>query len=134
MKKNEISEINFHASSPILRVSDLNNSLDYYVNKLGFSIDWKAENVIASVSRMQANLMLCENDQGKFGSWVYIGVGDAEKLHDELKAQEAIIKLPPTNYPWAMEIHVGDPDGNILRFGSAPKNDLPFTDWVCWYI
>ena len=128
-----MSEINFHASSPIFRVSNLAESLDYYVNKLGFSVDWSFGNHVASVSRQAANLMLCENDQGNFGTWVYIGVGDAEKLHDELKANDATIKLPPTNYSWAKEIHVGDLDGNVLRFGSESDENMPFSDWVFWY-
>lgn len=128
-----MSEINFHASSPIFRVSNLAESLDYYVNKLGFSIDWTHESGMASVSRLAANLMLCENDQGNFGAWVYIGVGDAEKLHEELTANNAIIKLPPTNYAWAKEIHVADVDGNVLRFGSEQDFDEPFADWVFWY-
>lgn len=128
-----MSEINFHASSPIFRVSNLEKSLDYYVNKLGFSIDWNHETGMASVSRLAANLMLCENDQGNFGTWVYIGVGNAEKLHEELTTKDAIIKLPPTNYEWALEIHVADLDGNVLRFGSRPKSGTSFVNWVYWY-
>lgn len=128
-----MSEINFHASSPILRVGNLSESLDYYVNKLGFSIDWNFGNQVASVSRQAANLMLCENDQGNVGTWVYIGVGDAERLHEELKAKDALIKLPPTNYAWALEIHVSDLDGNVLRFGSESKTDIAFAEWVNWY-
>jgi hypothetical protein len=29
--------------------------------------------------------------------------------------------LPPTNFPWALEMQVKDPDGNVLRIGSEPK-------------
>ncbi|MBK7705389.1 MAG: VOC family protein [Acidobacteria bacterium] len=125
--------MNFHSSSPILRVSDLVASLDYYNNILGFATDWGHESGFASVSRQAANLMLCENDQGNFGTWVYIGVGDVLRLHEELTAKGAIVKLPPTNYEWAMEIHVADPDGNVIRFGSEPDTSRPFDDWVTWY-
>ncbi len=31
------------------------------------------------------------------------------------------IRLPPTNYSWALEMQVEDPDGNVLRLGSEPK-------------
>lgn len=127
------SSINFHASSPILRVSDLARSLDYYNNALGFATDWGHESGFASVSRQAANILLCENDQGNPGTWVYIGVGDVVRLHEELAEKGAIIKLPPTNYPWAMEIHVADPDGNVIRFGSEPDTTRPFDDWVDWY-
>jgi hypothetical protein len=30
--------------------------------------------------------------------------------------------MPPTNFPWALEMHVEDPDGNVLRLGSEPKS------------
>jgi hypothetical protein len=36
------------------------------------------------------------------------------------------ILLPPTNFPWALEMQVEDPDGNVLRIGSEPKTDRPF--------
>jgi len=28
--------------------------------------------------------------------------------------------MEPTNFPWAKEMHVEDPDGNVIRFGSEP--------------
>ncbi len=126
-------EIQFHASSPILRVHNLLESLDYYVKKLGFSLDWQYEGAMASISRQTANLILCENDQGYIGNWVYIGVSDTERLFEELTAAGAKVMLPPTNYPWALEIHVIDLDGNVLRFGSAPQTERPFSEWIPWY-
>lgn len=30
------------------------------------------------------------------------------------------VRMPPTNYPWALEMHLEDPDGNVLRLGSEP--------------
>ncbi len=128
-----MSEINFHPASPILRVSNLDASLKYYVECLGFSIDWNHEGFFASVSRGPANIMLSENDQGVFGSWIYIGVGDVARLHDELTNTGAIIKLAPKNYPWGMEIHVADTDGNVIRFGSDCDETRDFDDWVAWY-
>ncbi|MEZ5308259.1 MAG: glyoxalase superfamily protein [Pyrinomonadaceae bacterium] len=128
-----MKQINFHPSTPILRVGNLNASLDYYVQNLGFSIDWRHDSGFASVSRQAANLMLSENDQGRFGSWVYIGVGDVKFLYTEFSERKALVKLPPSNYPWAMEIHVADIDGNVIRFGSEPDPESEFSDWVDWY-
>jgi hypothetical protein len=34
----------------------------------------------------------------------------------------------PTNYSWAYEMVVADPDGHALRIGSDPKDDVPFND------
>ncbi len=30
------------------------------------------------------------------------------------------------NYAWAHDMHVEDPDGNVLRLGPEPKSDRPF--------
>lgn len=124
--------INFHAAVPILRVRRHAVSLDFYVRVLGFRVDWNLAGM-ASVSRGCCSLMLCEGLQGQPGTWVWIGVGDAEALHREFVAEGALIRLPPTNYPWALEFHLEDPDGHILRFGSDPLADQPFSPWVAWY-
>jgi uncharacterized glyoxalase superfamily protein PhnB len=45
---------------------------------------------------------------------------DVDRLHADVVRRHAIIKMPPTNMPWGLrEIHVADPDGNVMRFGSA---------------
>ena len=123
----------FEGAVPILRVQNLEASLDYYTNRLGFQLDWHESSVMASVSRDRASVMLCQGHQGNPGTWVWFGVEDAGALFEEYKAKGAAIGLPPTNYQWAYEIHVKDPDGHILRFGSEPREDLPFSDWIFWY-
>lgn len=125
------SETNFHSATPILRVSDLSASLRYYTEVLGFTLDWEAEGML-SVSRGDCSLMLSHGDQGQPGTWVWVGVGDAESLHREYSAKGATIRLPPTNYPWALEFHIEDPDRHILRFGSDSLADRPIAEWVEW--
>ena len=112
-------------AQPILPVADLRASIDYYVNALGFQHDW-GDAGFASVSRDRCHLFLCENDQGHTGTWAWIGVEDAAAFADELRERGAKIRHPPTNYPWAYEMQVEDPDGNVLRFGSDPKKDEPY--------
>jgi hypothetical protein len=114
---------------PILRVRSLSASIDYYVNVLGFQVDWGGEDLgIASVSRDGRPIMLCEGQQGQPGMWVWIGVEDVETLHCDYAARGAAIILKPTNYSWAYEMRVEDPDGHVLRIGSEPKADQPFHD------
>ena len=64
--------------------------------------------------------------QGHTGTWAWIGAEDAETLAAELRQCGAKIRHPPTDYPWAYEMQVEDPDGNVLRFGSEPKRDEPY--------
>jgi predicted enzyme related to lactoylglutathione lyase len=108
-------------SQPILRVEDMAARLGFYVDKLGFkNADWGGDG-FTSVNRDQAGIYLCHGDQGRGGAWIWIGMEDAEKLHDELKARGVTIRMPLTNHPWALEFQVEDPDGNVIRFGSEPK-------------
>jgi catechol 2,3-dioxygenase-like lactoylglutathione lyase family enzyme len=112
-------------ATPIFRVASLRASIGYYVNALGFKVNWDAGG-FASVSRDRCCLFLCEGDQGHSGTWTWIGVNDTESLAAEFRQSGATIRHPPTNYPWAYEMQVEDPDGNVLRFGSDPKKDEPF--------
>jgi catechol 2,3-dioxygenase-like lactoylglutathione lyase family enzyme len=70
----------FWRATPILRVHSLEASVGYYINVLGFRIDFQDPGIFASVSRGEATLFLCEGDQGHPGSWVYIGVADCAAL------------------------------------------------------
>jgi catechol 2,3-dioxygenase-like lactoylglutathione lyase family enzyme len=121
---------NFHPAAPILPVADLAASLDYYVRVLGFTLDWQDAIGMASVSRERCTLMLCQGDQGHAGAWVWVGVADADALHDELTARGAIVRHPPTDYPWAREMQIADPDGNVLRLGSDPRVGADPGEWL----
>jgi len=111
----------FENSQPILRVEDIQASLRFYVDKLGFTnASWGSDD-FTSVNRDRAGIYLCRGAQGRGGAWIWIGVEDAEKLHDELKARGVTIRMPLTNHPWALEFQLEDPDGNVIRFGSEPK-------------
>jgi predicted enzyme related to lactoylglutathione lyase len=117
----------FEGVCPILRVESASKSIRYYVEILGFKIDWQypeGQNpFIASVSRGKCHIFLSEGDQGNPGAWVWIGVEDADALLAEYHRTGAKIRHPPTNYPWAREMQVEDLDGNVLRLGSAPRNE-----------
>jgi catechol 2,3-dioxygenase-like lactoylglutathione lyase family enzyme len=120
----------FEGVTPILRVENLTASVDYYVHVLGFAIDFQQPGVIASVGRDRCHLFLVEGDLGHAGGWVWIGVDDIEPLYETYKQNGAIVRHPPTNYAWAYEMQIGDPDGNVLRFGSDPKENQPRGEWL----
>lgn len=130
MPRNETSEpVKFEGVTPILRVEDVSQSVDYYVQKLGFQINFQTPD-FASVSRDRCCLFLCQGDQGHPGSWVWIGVQDVDALFDEYRKAGVRVRNPPTNYAWACEMQVEDPDGNILRLGSDSKRDQPVGAWL----
>ena len=59
------------------------------------------------------------------GTWVWIGVDDVEALLEDYRAKGYDARHPPTNYPWAYEMQIEDPDGNVLRIGSEAKDGSP---------
>jgi len=122
--------VTFEGGNPIFRVGSLAASIEYYVRVLGFKLDWENPGIMASMSRGRFGLFLCEGDQGNPGSWVWIGVSDAEALFKEYRAKGAKVRHPPTNYAWTYEMQVEDPDGNVLRLGSEPKTDQPIGEWL----
>ncbi len=112
---------------PILNVRNFSASIDYYVNVLGFRVewDWGDPPDVGSVARDDCSIMLVEAGQGHAGTWLWMGVEDAEGYYEEYKASGAKIREHPINYPWAYEFRVEDLDGHVIRIGSAPKEDQP---------
>ena len=112
--------VHFENSQPILRVEDMGASLRFYAGLLGFENASWGNNDFTFISRDRAAIYLCRGDQGRGGAWVWVGVEDATKLHEQLQARGVKIRLPLTNHSWALEFQVEDPDGNVLRLGSEP--------------
>ena len=107
---------------PIFNVRDLRASQRYFRDILGFKVDWEAGNPpdFGSVSRGEAAIFMCQGCQSTPGAWIMLFTGDVDKLYQEFAAHKALIRMPPTNMPWNLrEMHVADPDGNVMRFGAA---------------
>lgn len=119
----------FENVSPIFPVSDVEASIKYYVEVLGFKVNWQVPG-FAEVSRGRCGIMLAQGEQGNPGTWVWVGVGDADLLYQEYLAKGAKIRHPPNNYPWAYELQVFDLDGNVLRLGADSKKDQPIGTWL----
>lgn len=103
---------------PVLQVSDLADSISFYGSQLGFELEWNAGQV-CSVARDGCSIML-QQAASPSTSTAWIGlVGDS--LITYLEAHATNIIQPPTNQPWAYEMKIADPDGNILWFGAGPK-------------
>ena len=115
--------------TPILYVKDMSRSLAFYVDILGFkNAEWGNDN-FTSVGQDNSSLYLCKSGQGQPGTWIWIGFdGDIFSLHQQFISKGVNIKLPPTNFSWAYEMQVEDPDGHILRFGTDPNDTETFAD------
>jgi catechol 2,3-dioxygenase-like lactoylglutathione lyase family enzyme len=122
--KNQSAHLRVERIDPILNVRSLKASLRFYREVLGFGVEWEADGA-ASVGRDDHAIMLIEGEQGRAGTWVWIGVEDIEPLYRDLVAKGVRLLLEPTNFSWAYELRIEDPDGHVLRFGSEPRADQP---------
>jgi ankyrin repeat protein len=112
----------FRVCTPILNVKNAEASADYYVEALGWKVDFTAGDGFIGISRDNARIFLCQDGQGHAGTWVHIWVDDVDALYEQYKASGALIHEPPTNYPWGdREMAVTDLDGHIIRHGSGQQ-------------
>jgi catechol 2,3-dioxygenase-like lactoylglutathione lyase family enzyme len=111
---------------PVLRVSDLCRSLEFYTQTLGFEQDWRTEG-LASVSRDGCSLMLSAIEPIGAVGWVWIGLAD-DSLFEIWRGRGVTVLQEPRNYSWAWEMKFADPDGNVLWLGTEPRSDLPLED------
>jgi predicted enzyme related to lactoylglutathione lyase len=102
---------------PILAVKDLDASMAYYDKVLGFKKGWSGGG-LGMISRDGFRIYLSNRNQGKPGTWVWIGVQDTDYFHKEYVSSGVKIIQPPIQLDHAYEMHVEDLDGNVLRFGS----------------
>ena len=119
----------FGSPMPVFRVKDVDASIAYYQNALGFELRWRANEYFACVARQACSIFLTDDNQSQPRMWIWIGVQDARALHAEYQASGAKIRNPPQNFEWALEMHVEDLDGNVLRLGSDPEKDQPIGLW-----
>ncbi len=115
-----MSSVHFECINPILRVANMEASVRFYVETLGFKNAPWGNDEFTSVSR-DGNGIYLSREQGAGQAWIWIGVEDVEALHEDYKTKGVKIRMPPTNFLWALEMQIEDPDGNVLRLGSEPK-------------
>lgn len=105
----------------ILNVRDMETSRAFYKDILGFEEAGWGSDDFTSLNRENAGIYLCKGGQGNPGTWIWIGFdGDIYQLYEQLKAKGVTIRQPPVRNAWALELHVEDPDGHVLRFGTDP--------------
>lgn len=119
-----------NGSAPVLLVSDVEASANYYRDQLGFHyaqlwgeppnfcILWRDEHGLM-LNRVDSPAYIVPNNTVSEQLWeVYFWVDDAEAIHEELVERGATIEYPPTEKPYGcLELAVRDPDGYTIAFG-----------------
>jgi len=129
-----------HAVRPILNVSDVRASIDWF-EQLGWksTFVWEEERDdepgFGGVGSGGAEIYLCRNAQGSRGtrvpafpfddstggvwmSWFLERVDDVDALHARAVELGYDVSMEPTDEPWGVrEFHLRHPDGHTFRIG-----------------
>ncbi len=116
----------FPAAVPEIPAANVDKAAAYYVNTLGFTLDWGGEEGggIAGVSRGDCRLFITNPGFHKsFGNgglivfWLNLNSkAEVDQLFAEWKAANARIVSEPEDKPWKLhEFTAADLDGNLIR-------------------
>lgn len=111
---------------PVLPVSNIKQSLQFYTETLGWKLEWSSDN-LGAVSRDGSQIMLSQMIPVTTGSWAWIGLTD-DSLFETYREAGVTIIQEPQNWSWAYEMKIADPDGNVLWLGTATRQDLPLVE------
>lgn len=122
-------QMKFNQATTILRVFDETKSREFYVDYLGFNVDWEhrfADDMplYMQVSKDKCVLHLSEHHgDGTPGTIIRIECDDVKGYHKDLKSKNYRFLNPGINKtPWAkQELYLADPFGNKLVFFEPKK-------------
>lgn len=125
--------IRFSDAIPILRIFDETKAKEFYVDFLGFTIDWEHRfhtdaPLYAQLSRADIKLHLSEHHgDASPGSTVFVWMRGIMEYNRELLAKDYKYYRPGVEEAvWdGKMMQVGDPFGNRLRFSEPNKADDP---------
>ena len=111
---------------PTLRITDYARSKAFYVERLGFSIEWEHRfeshfPVFMSVAREGMRLFLSEHSGDcQVGGLVHFMIPDVDAWWQEFQSHGVTASTAPHNDLGFRSMTITDPDGNQLRFMHPP--------------
>jgi catechol 2,3-dioxygenase-like lactoylglutathione lyase family enzyme len=113
------------AAATVFPVSDLDASLRFFTQVLGFSEDFRFGQY-AGVRRDDCRIHLSaagNPNTGQPGSGaVYIFCDEVDAFFADITQRGAVTDGPPQDYPYGLRDFIArDPDGNQLSFGAPAK-------------
>ncbi len=107
---------------PALRITNYERSKKFYLDQLGFILEWEHRfepkfPVFMSVTLDGMRLYLTEHSGDcQVGGLVHFVVSDVDALHDTFKKRQVPITEAPNDDLGFRNMTITDPDGNSLRF------------------
>jgi len=113
------------AAVPEIPAANVNEAAAYYVNRLGFTLDWGDDGGgIAGLSKGNCRLFITNRrfrefrgNTGPIVLWLNLdSKAEVDQLYAEWKAMQARIIAEPEDQPWKLrEFTAADIDGNFIR-------------------
>jgi len=117
------SAMHLSSAVPIIRIFSEEKAKEFYLNFLGFSLEWEHRfeqgfPLYAQIRRADLVLHLSEHHgDATPGSTVFVPTVDIDAFHKELNEKDYKYAKPGVEeLPWGRQIEVADPFGNRIRF------------------
>ncbi len=118
-------ELTFPSAVPEIPVKSIDSAVEYYRERLGFTLDWGSEELgLAGISRGQCRMFLANAEfRAERGNaapvQIWLNLPNKEEvnvLFREWTVSMAKLMSSPETKPWGLhEFTVADPDGNLFR-------------------
>ena len=111
--------------SPQLVVSNIERSIEFYTEKLGFAVEFRYSDFYVGIIKdgytvhlKSGNLSVEERKNKRVNEDLDIifSVKDIEYLYEELSNRSVQFLQPLRTMPYGKEFYVADPDGYIIAF------------------
>lgn len=111
--------------SPQLLVADIGTSIEFYIQKIGFELDFRYEDFYAGIIKDGYSIHLklgspsLEERQHKLKHDdldIVFSIEDVETLYNDFVNKGIQITQPLCKRPYGKEFYIADPDGYILAF------------------
>lgn len=113
--------------TPILLVKNLERAIQFYVERLGFTLDFMYEDFYAGMEKdghpvhlkmvdaTEGDDFMRRNDEDVC---LLFSVDDIAERFREISAKPINIVQPLREMPYGKEFYISDPDGNLIAFVS----------------
>ncbi len=120
-----MTDSNLHTSIPVLPSLSIDESVQFYGYRLGFSLLLQEpEYAIMQRDSAELHFWLCRERRIAEHTSCYLRVGNTQALYEEFLAKGLNVQ-PPSEREWGMkELYVTDPHGNLLKFGQPTPPPL----------
>ena len=111
--------------SPQFLVADIEHSIEFYTEKLGFDLEFRYEDFYAGVIKDGCSIHLKsgkpsieerKNKRENDDLDIIFSVDGVEYLYEEFVNRSVEIIQPLRDLPYGREFYIADPDGYILAF------------------